>query len=287
MTWSSGDLKTASFRGLSFDVISTEDDFSRRITEHKFPYRDGALLEDTGREPKPTNITAVFFGEDYLSRLTAFLALVDEGTTGPFQHPLLGRWQAKVFRVAVRHSHDRRDSAEVELELKEDGTDTTVQQISGADAAAGQLDDDVTAAQDAYDDLDQTVDSAQDAIDDAGDFGADADDQIDDLTERADQLDRNVQDAISDLDALDDQIAASPVVDALRDAHLSALRLKTSLEHVAPLVVSRDVGIDTPLTLLALTELGDPDRLDDILRLNKIRNPAFVEPGIVLKIPSK
>jgi prophage DNA circulation protein len=287
VTWSDGDLKQASFRGVTFEVVSTEDEIARRVTEHRFPYRDGALLEDTGREPKPTQCTAVFYGEGYLAQLTAFLALVDEGKTGPFQHPLLGRWQAKVIRTSVRHSHDRRDAAEVELELKQDGIDTAIQQISGADGAAGQLDDDVTAAQNAYDDLDQSVPSVQDAINDLDDFGDDADDQIDDLNDRADQAGRMVKDAIDDLDDLDDQVAASPVVDALRDAHLSALRLKTSLEHVAPAAIVRDVSHDLPLTLLALTELGDPDRLDDILRLNKIRNPAFVEPGVQLKMPSK
>jgi prophage DNA circulation protein len=286
MSWGDGQLVRASFRGVEFDVLASQDGIERRIVEHEYLYRDGAELDDTGRKARPTRLTAVFTGRDYLAALTTFLGVCDEGATGPLRHPLLGTWQAKVASVQVQHEHTRRDYAAVEVEFREDGRDSRLAIVASVAAAQDTMTSQLDTLQTANDDLgDDAPTEVGEAITDATAYVTDVDDTEDDLTARYDQLARSVglaNDALDDVDAVD----AWPARQGLRDVLLAARELKERLERIKPRALEQELAADAPLVTLAIRLYADPSRADDLLRMNKIRQPFLVPAGTTLRVHS-
>lgn len=66
----------------------------RRIAQHKFDRRDGAMSEDMGREAHVTDCDLRFEGSSGLVTLRRFLQLWDENPTRLFVHPIYGRMNA-------------------------------------------------------------------------------------------------------------------------------------------------------------------------------------------------
>ncbi|BBF84880.1 phage tail/DNA circulation protein [Aquitalea magnusonii] len=119
MSWKNN-LLDASFRGLVFDCLQTEDEAERDTASHAYPYIDGEDVEDLGRKARQLRLTAVFFGDDYDSRLQAFLAVLDEPGHGELIHPVFGSMaRMQLLRHVVRHSAEEVDYCTVELAFKE------------------------------------------------------------------------------------------------------------------------------------------------------------------------
>ena len=64
MAWTDT-LLDASFKGIVFEIVSTDDSAERVTVEHSYPYVDGSDIEDMGRGPRRVNIEAIFYGDDY------------------------------------------------------------------------------------------------------------------------------------------------------------------------------------------------------------------------------
>ncbi|WP_158604621.1 DNA circularization protein [Aquitalea palustris] len=119
MSWKDN-LLDASFRGMVFDCLQTEDEAERDTASHAYPYMDGEDVEDLGRKARQLRLTAVFFGDDYDSRLQAFLAMLDEPGHGELIHPVFGSMaRMQLLRHVVRHSAEDVDYCTVELTFKE------------------------------------------------------------------------------------------------------------------------------------------------------------------------
>lgn len=118
MAWKDS-LLEASFRGIIFDCVRTDDAAERATAEHAYPYRDGADIEDLGRGPRKISIEAVFYGDNYESQLKAFLAALDEAGEGDLQHPVFGVVFAQLASYRVQHEADNVDQATVALEFVE------------------------------------------------------------------------------------------------------------------------------------------------------------------------
>lgn len=119
MAWSDS-LLDASFRGVKFDILKTEDSADRAVAEHAYPYVDGADIEDLGRGSRRISVEAIFYGDDYEARLQAFLAVLDQPGAGEFIHPVFGSIKAaQVVRSSVRHEADNVDQASVSIEFVE------------------------------------------------------------------------------------------------------------------------------------------------------------------------
>jgi prophage DNA circulation protein len=115
MAWSEK-LLEASFKGVKFEVIKTEDDAPRAIVEHSYPYVNGSDVEDMGREARKISVEAIFFGDDYEDRLQAFLDVMDQPGAGEFIHPVFGSIKnAQPMRYPVRHDAENPDSATVSI----------------------------------------------------------------------------------------------------------------------------------------------------------------------------
>lgn len=119
MAWENT-LLEAKFRGVVFDVVKTDDDFSRAIVEHSYPYVNGSDIEDMGRGARKISVEAIFFGDDYETRLDTFLNLLDQPGAGEFIHPVFGSIKnAQPVRYPVHHDAENPDQATLTIEFIE------------------------------------------------------------------------------------------------------------------------------------------------------------------------
>ncbi|WP_462150954.1 DNA circularization protein [Klebsiella pneumoniae] len=123
MAWET-DLQDASFRGVAFDIINTRDSMQRDIAQHEYPYRDGANIDDLGAKPRSLQCQAVFFGDDYESRLQAFMAAIYTRGPGELIHPVFGVMPDMLCYVyQVNHEADNPDYCTVDLQFLQSGLD--------------------------------------------------------------------------------------------------------------------------------------------------------------------
>ncbi|KAB7545458.1 multidrug DMT transporter permease [Klebsiella pneumoniae] len=123
MAWET-DLQDASFRGVAFDIINTRDSMQRDIAQHEYPYRDGANIDDLGAKPHSLQCQAVFFGDDYESRLQAFMAALYTRGPGELIHPVFGVMPDMLCYVyQVNHEAENPDYCTVDLQFLQDGLD--------------------------------------------------------------------------------------------------------------------------------------------------------------------
>ncbi|MFA7399227.1 MAG: DNA circularization N-terminal domain-containing protein [Sideroxydans sp.] len=119
MAWADT-LLEASFRGVIFDIVKTDDSADRALAEHTYPYVDGADVEDMGRGARRIGVEAVFYGDDYEVRLQGFLAALEQSGSGEFVHPVFGSIKnAQPSRVSVHHDAENPDYASVTIEFIE------------------------------------------------------------------------------------------------------------------------------------------------------------------------
>lgn len=119
MAWSET-LLDASFRGIVFDIVSVGDDLERALAEHAYPYLDGADIEDLGAGPRTFAVSAIFFGDDYETRLQDFLTALDTPGPGELIHPVFGTVaSAQVRSRSIRHDADGVDQATVSIQFVE------------------------------------------------------------------------------------------------------------------------------------------------------------------------
>lgn len=89
MAWQDN-LLDASYKGVRFDIQSVSATGGRDLARTGIPYQNGEQITDTGGRGKSFSVTAIFWGDDYETRLKAFLQAVDEGGAGEFVHPVYG-----------------------------------------------------------------------------------------------------------------------------------------------------------------------------------------------------
>lgn len=141
MSWEKT-LLDASFRGVVFDCMRTQDNAQRDTTSHEYPYKDGADVEDLGRKARQIAISAVFFGNDYELRLQKFIAELDKPGAGELIHPVFGSIkQAQLLSYSIGHDGDSPDYCTVDLQFVEatPGNPFFVRQLPAQRAAAVSL----------------------------------------------------------------------------------------------------------------------------------------------------
>ncbi|KDC65722.1 DNA circularization protein [Bordetella bronchiseptica] len=119
MSWKDN-LLDASFKGVKFDCVRTREVDERDVAEYLYPYLDGGDTDDLGRGIRRFDITAVFWGDDYETRLQAFLAKLEEPGPGELIHPIYGSIKyAQLKGKAVDHDADDPDYATLRMTFLE------------------------------------------------------------------------------------------------------------------------------------------------------------------------
>lgn len=104
MSWEN-QIQTGSFKGVSFDVIATDDAMTRAVVEHQYPYVDGADIEDMGANAHEVTLSAIFFGDTYAVKLRALINVLQESGTGVLVHPIHGRLP-DMLPISWAHHHE-------------------------------------------------------------------------------------------------------------------------------------------------------------------------------------
>lgn len=124
-------LQECSFRGLSFPVVSIDESFSHDAPQHKSMDRDGAFVENTGRNPFVFGIVAPFYARTisrgqnetwddlYPTRFERLRAACIDRTTGDFVHPLYGTFRVKPIDWHTTLNADERGGQTVNVTLVE------------------------------------------------------------------------------------------------------------------------------------------------------------------------
>ena len=83
-------LRPASFRGVPFQVESTDLGAGRRNTLHEYPQRNKSWVEDLGRAARELSFEAFVVGADYVAQANSLLAAIEEEGPGTLIHPWFG-----------------------------------------------------------------------------------------------------------------------------------------------------------------------------------------------------
>lgn len=113
-------LQDASFKGVYFDVLSIDERGGKQTAEHAIPFENGSHIEEMGNEAREVNISAVFFGKQYSSRLLELLNTLEEPGAGVLIHPVWGRMiNMMPVSWSYRHSADDVDCAFIDITFRE------------------------------------------------------------------------------------------------------------------------------------------------------------------------
>lgn len=83
-------LRPASFRGVPFQVESTDMGAGRRTQLHEYPQRDKPFVEDLGRAARDLMFNGFVVGSDYIDQANKLLGALEEPGSGTLIHPWLG-----------------------------------------------------------------------------------------------------------------------------------------------------------------------------------------------------
>lgn len=86
----SKNLRPASFRGVPFQVDSTDMGAGRRTQLHEYPQRDKPWVEDLGRAAREVAFEAFVTGTDYVDQANRLLSAIEEAGSGTLIHPWFG-----------------------------------------------------------------------------------------------------------------------------------------------------------------------------------------------------
>lgn len=153
MTWADN-LLPASFRDIEFDILSVDDEATRALARHAYPYTNGADVEDMGREARHVSVKAIFFGDDYEQRLQDFIAALDERGAGALVHPVFGIMElVQVTSYRISHQAEMPDACTVNIEFEESVTSAPFFDRTLASQKADAIDTAADDAQSASDDV--------------------------------------------------------------------------------------------------------------------------------------
>lgn len=112
-------MQTASYKGVSFEVININDSADRAVVEHLYPYLNGGDLEDMGLNPKQVQLQAIFNGNGYYTEVTRFLKMMAQRGAGVLVHPIFGRMPNMLCTsYSIRHDAENINYCALDLTFK-------------------------------------------------------------------------------------------------------------------------------------------------------------------------
>jgi|GEM_PF-1271653 len=126
-------LQNASFRGVTFELLSISDNNQQPLVLHTVPYTNGGNIEGMGFDPQSFNFSAIFYGEDYELRLDAFEVALRQSGDGELIHPIRGSLTVKVQNYAIKHLEEEVETARVDIVFIEQGIITELFAVTTAE----------------------------------------------------------------------------------------------------------------------------------------------------------
>lgn len=123
------DLVEIKWKDISFPITDVRTSLKHDLVEHRYPDRDGAHVESTGRAPLHVSAKALFYnnvspglgeswkyGTMFPSTYNQFVEVCKDRGVGTLQHPFLGKFDAKLVSMETNLDSARRDGVTVDLE---------------------------------------------------------------------------------------------------------------------------------------------------------------------------
>jgi len=120
MTWRER-LRPASFRGVPFEVDSSDTSFGRRQVTHQYPGKDEPWSQDLGRKARKWQVEAFLIGEDYDLARNLLLEALERKGPGKLVHPFLGERLVQVSDVRLKENTREGGVARVSITFVEAG----------------------------------------------------------------------------------------------------------------------------------------------------------------------
>lgn len=99
-------LRSASFRGVPFQVDASGFETGRRTQVHEYPQRDKPYSQDMGRSTRHIDFDAFVIGSDYVEKTNAVLGAMEEFGAGALVHPWFGSLNVNVLNCKVAFDRD-------------------------------------------------------------------------------------------------------------------------------------------------------------------------------------
>ena len=113
-------MQTASYKGVSFEVVSVNDSADRAVVEHLYPYINGGDLEDMGLNPKQVQLQPIFNGLGYYTEVTRFIKMMEQRGAGVLVHPIFGRMPNMLCTsYSIRHDAENINYCALDLTFRE------------------------------------------------------------------------------------------------------------------------------------------------------------------------
>lgn len=283
-------LFEASWGGVPLQVVDVKGPAGRAVMEHKGPNRDGAEVEDLGRDSRPATFTIQFVGEKEHDDYTRFMTLVALGRPQTLWHPLRGQYEAWVGAADVSASADQRDTLVMTVTFYEDRRSPAVVEvgmgspsesaIDSVDAAAAELEGAATNAG-----LTTTLpDDARELVALWNEAERTTDEVANEIDALAADVDAFAEDAelAYDTETYPVLVAASNLLDAVKSAGEAILTTSTQMMEIT-------TKAEGPLLSILTGIYGAADALTheaEVLEANEIANPLCVEAGRTLRVPN-
>lgn len=165
-------LLECKWKDLSFPITNLHTELKQDVVEHKYPDRDGAHVESTGRSPLKITCQALFYnnisrgkgetwnyGTLFPTSYLEFMEVCKDRSAGVLQHPFLGTFDAKLVSMTTELTADRRDGVTVNLEWVETIKVETFEDENAISAGAAIISD-AQEVEDAFADLPDVADAA-------------------------------------------------------------------------------------------------------------------------------
>lgn len=120
MPWQDLVRSDASFRGVPFEVDTSERSGGRRGVTHEYPFRDEPFREDLGRQARSFSVEGHVIGPEYLTARDRLIAAL-ESPSGPglLVHPYYGTRNVVVTEFRIRESATEGGLARFSIDFEE------------------------------------------------------------------------------------------------------------------------------------------------------------------------
>lgn len=300
--------------GIVFEASSRKRKGGRKVVPRKYPYRDGADAEDTGREPYTYELVVPLFhgvnAEHWPNLADQLIAVLENPPSDlEYQDPEHGVITVSVLEWDDALESERRDGTILSFTLVERQLDlanlgrvlSAGPTITDPEELAASLDDAMSDADIAEADVTASFAAAgaELDVDEQGAAGtlwqsqvAETLARIDDGAASADAIVAQVERVRTRLDVLTSLEAAQsaegqPVYEA---AMLLAASLEATARDLAassPALVEHTTLVETSIFEIAASLYGDPARVSDLLARNAMADPLFIPAGTTLVVAER
>ena len=119
VAWSNN-LQPASYKNIGFEVLAVNDSNSKALAEHGRPFAAGTDLEDLGTVGRQCQVSAVYFGVNFDSRLLQLLNALEEPGAGVLIHPIFGVMQDMIAASwSIRTDAENVNYAAIDITFRE------------------------------------------------------------------------------------------------------------------------------------------------------------------------